>query len=337
MLIRNLRAMLAALLAVIAFASAQPALAQGDDDTLSQQKAVAIVAYAKGDVQIQVGNADARQAFALDLVPPMTQFKTGANGQLIIIYLYDDHRESLGPNSSGKSDYRGLTGTTGKFRKEPSRSGGMEYHVPYISKVKLYEALFANVNQPGQMQKELDFMSAYVDVVRYPPIFHWRNAKLNPYHIQIFDERKQFIYGKAVPQPIYNFPQRAPFQLTKTGTYYWQVIGPQDQIVVAQYAFRLLTLPLVKWVKQQERDYAAAQAKQPGDTVSSTEMFLVYNHYKTLDKGIHLLQNWANMEPTNPNVFRYLCRAYILKGCPLMAQQALQKEIQLGGIDPVGP
>ena len=106
---------------------------------------------------------------------------------------------------------------------------------------------------------------------------------------------------------------------------------------MAQYAFRLLTLPLVKYVAQQERVFDAVQAKQKGDTVSATELFLVFNHYKTLDKGIHLMQEWAKLEPTNPNVFRNLCRGYILKGCPLMAQQALQKEIQLGGNDPVGP
>lgn len=335
--IRSLRALLVAMLAVAALALPRPALAQDDDGALAQQKPVAIVAGASGDVQIQIGSNDWRKAYALDLIPPTTQFKTGADGQLVIIYLYDDHRESLGPNSTGKSDFRGLTNTTGKYGKEPSRSGGMEFSRPYMAKVKLYPELFANVNDPGEMKKELDFMSAYVDVVRFPPIFHWRNAKLNPYRIQIFDEKKQFIYGKQVTGPRYDFPAKAPFQLTKSGTYYWQVIGPQDQMIVAQYAFRILTLPLVKYVKSQERAYRDVQAKQPGDTVSSTELFLVFNHYKTLDKGIHLLQNWAKYEPTNPNVFRYLCRAYILKGCPLLAQQALQQEIQLGGNDPVGP
>ena len=336
MSIRFFRATLAAVIAFAALTLAQPAHAQQNQD-LASQKPVAIVAGAYGDAQIKIGDSDWRKSYALDLVPPTTQFKTGNDGRFVIIYLYDDHRELLAPNSTGTTDFRGLINTTGKASREPSKSGGMEFSVPYITKLKLNQPQFANANSPGEMQRELDFMSSYVDVTRYPPIFHWRNAKMNPYSIQLFNESKQFIYGKRVSQPLYTFPTRAPFQLIKTGTYYWQVLGPQNQIIVAQYAFRLLTLPLVKYVAQQERVFDAVQAKQKGDTVSATELFLVLNHYKTLDKGIHLLQEWAKLEPTNPNVFRNLCRGYILKGCPLMAQQALQKEIQLGGNDPVGP
>jgi hypothetical protein len=323
-------------MAAFLLAAPRPCAAAGDDPSLEKEQPVAIVAGVRGDVQIRLGESDWKKCYALDLVRPSSELQTGADGAIVVIFFYDDHREMLGPSSVAKSDFRNLTKKSGTLKTERSKSGGSEFDVPYITTVKLNQGQFANADAANEQQKETDYLSAYVDVTQYPPIFHWRDLKTPPYRLQLFDEKKQFLYEKKLNANVFRFPYTG-MRLTKSGQYYWQVLAPQDVIVVARYGFRLLTRPLVKYIAQQEREYDAIQAKQKGDTVSATELFLVYNQYRTLDKGIHLLQVWREMEPDNPNVYRYLTRAYILRGCPLNARQALQQEIQLGGTDPVLP
>lgn len=333
---RSIRALLVALLAACVLVSPRPCTAAGDDDQLEKEQPVAIVAGVRGDAQFRTATSDWHKSFALDLVRPGTEFKTAGDGAMVVIFFYDDHREMLGPNSTARSDFRNLTRQSGQLKTEKSKSGGSEFEVPYITKVKLNRGQFTDADQPNEKQKENDYLSAYVEVTQYPPIFHWKDVKTPPYRIQLFDERKQFLFENSVPQTTWRFPYKGQ-QLTKSGQYYWQVLGPKDVILVARYGFRLLTRPLVKYIAAQEREYDAVQAKQKGDTISSTEMFLVYNTYHTLDKCLHLLQVWRAAEPNNPNVYRYLTRAYLLKGCPLSAREALQQEIQYGGNDPVQP
>jgi len=306
-------------------------------DDLPKQRPVAIIAGAQGDVQLKTGSNDWQKGYPLDLLRPDTYVKCGTDGQAVIIFLYDDHRETIGPNSEGQVAFRSITKMSGSLKSEPAKNGGNEFNIPYVGQLKLNQGMFTHADDAGEQKTEDTFLSAYVEVTTYPPIFHWADVGQKPYRLQLFDDAKQFIYEAKVPLTTYRFPYKPPFRLIKSGLYYWQVLAPNNNLVVGQYDFRLLTLPLVKFIAQQEKLYNAIQAKQKGDTVSATELFLVFNQYHTLDKLVHLLQDWRTNQPDNPEVYRYLTRAYLLKGCPFHARQALQQEIRLGGTDPVQP
>lgn len=310
--------------------------ARGDEQP-ARQRPVAIVAGAQGDVQLEKDEGDWRKCNALDMLRPGARLKTGADGSATVIFFYDDHREMLGTNTEGQVAFRNIAKTSGTLRSEPAKNGGNEFDVPYVAQLKLNQGLFAHAEDAGEQKKEETFLKAYVEVTAYPPIFHWADVGQSPYRMQLFDEKKQFVYEIKVKGNTYKFPYKPPFRLIKSGFYYWQVLTQKNDPVVGQYGFRLLTLVLARFIAQQERYYEAVQARLKGDTVSSTELFLVYNQYRTLDKLVHLLQLWRDSQPDNPSVYRYLTRAYLLKACPFNARQALQQEIHLGGTDPVGP
>ena len=168
-----------------------------------------------------------------------------------------------------------------------------------------------------------------------PPTFHWRNQGLKKYRLQIFNERQEFLYETASPKPSYAFPSKPPFRVIKGAVYYWQVLTPKDEILVRRYSFKLLTVPQVKFLNASQKDFDQVQARMKGEQRSFTEQFLIYNQYRTLDKLVHLLQMWRDAEPENPNVYRWLARAYLMKGCPLKARNCIEKEGQLGLPDPI--
>jgi DNA-binding transcriptional activator of the SARP family len=66
-----------------------------------------------------------------------------------------------------------------------------------------------------------------------------------------------------------------------------------------------------------------------------TDLFLLYTQRKMIDKYLHLLQQMVDLDPENPILYRALVRAYLSKGCPAHALQARERELQLGGSDPI--
>ena len=65
-------------------------------------------------------------------------------------------------------------------------------------------------------------------------------------------------------------------------------------------------------------------------------MFILYNNRKLIDRSLTLLQQMSKKDPENPMIYRALVRVYLAKGCPAHAQQALDRELQLNGVDPLG-
>lgn len=326
-----------AILAVLAVTS-RAALAKDPlgSEELSRNPPVALVSGVWGDAQILYPGEDWRQCYALDLLTPEAQIRTGARSKVVASFFFDDHRERIGPDSVVSVAFRELRKAQGTVEREMARSGGQEFtSPPWVATVKLISDAFAGADDPGEKEREMDFLSSFVDVTTYPPVFRWRNLNIKKYRLQLFNEKDQFIFEATPPEPRYKFPYNPPFRLTKTAQYYWQVITPKDAIVVRKYPFMLLTKPLVSFVKASERDFDGVQKKQKGEPTSFTELFLVYNQYHMLDKLVHHLQVWRDVDPQNPNIYRYLCRAYLLRGCPLLAREALAEAHRLGAVDPV--
>lgn len=312
----------------------RPVLAR-DSQEISKTPPVAIVASVSGDAVIKYPNRDWQKCYALDLVGPETLVRTGAAGTLVIIFFYDDHREILMPQTEARTSFRNLEKVSGEVRRETSRSGGNEFDVPYAMGFRLVKSFFKPASDPGEAHRESVFLSAYVKVTAYPPVFIWRDTGAPSYRLQLFNEKGQFIYETRLDKPTFKFPHKPPFRLIKGGLYYWQVLNDKDEVLVRKYGFMLLTQPQVKLLDQQESEFENIQRRQKGEQTSYTELFLMYNQYHTLDKLVHHLQSWRDVEPDNPNVYRVLARVYLMKGCPLQARAALEQEVRLGQPDPV--
>jgi hypothetical protein len=333
MTFKHVRTILVALLVLL---GTTPLYAEGQQE-IAQNLPVAMVAAVKGDAQIKYPNQDWRKCYALDLLGPEVQLKTGSDGTITSIFFFDDHREIVASGSEAKLSFHNIEKINGDVTREVSKSGGNEFEVPYIILVRLKSNLFVHADDPGEAEKEDGFLQGLVKVNTYPPVFTWKDSGAPKYRLQLFNEHDEFIYEAVSAKPTYKFPYNPTFRLIKTGEYYWQVQTPNDDMVVRKYGFRLLTLPLVKALARAEADFDAVQKRQPGETSSFTELFLVYSQYHALDKIIHHLERWTQVSPDNPNVYRYLCRAYLLKGCPLKARQALEKAVHLGANDPILP
>lgn len=322
------------LLLAFAGASTHPSLAR-DSQEISKTPPVAIVASVSGDASIRYPNRDWQKCYALDLVGPETQIRTGVGGTVVIIFFYDDHREIVSPQGEARTGFRSLERMSGEVRRETSRSGGNEFDVPHAMGLRLVKSAFRPASDPDEAAREQDFVSAYVKVTAYPPVFVWRDTQALSYRLQLFNEKGEFIYETTVPKPPFKFPHKPPFRLIKGGLYYWQVLDDRDRVIVRKYGFKLLTQPQVKLLGQQEAECEGIQRRQKGEQASLTELFLMYSQYHTLDKLVHHLQAWRETEPDNPNVYRVLARLYLMKGCPLKAREALEQEVRLGQPDPV--
>lgn len=316
---------------------ASPAGAQtSEQQELAQNNPVAVVAQVLGDAQVKHVDSDWRPVYWLDLLRPEDQIQTSSGGKVVTLFFFDDHLEIVDPESEAKVAFKNIQAASGKVRRhEPQGRTKAQVDIPYMLLRRLRVADFAQADEEGAYEKEETFLSAWVKNTAYPPVFYCKDLKLPKYRFQLFNEWDEFLYEGVSREPKFKYPYSGVQQLTKNGLYYWQVLGPDDSIVVRKYPFRVLTQPLATLVERSEKRYEALKKKKQASTIDTTDMFLLYNTLNLVDKNIHLLQDMIKQDPENPILYRALVRAYLTRGCPAHAKEALDKETALGAVDPI--
>lgn len=314
-----------------------PAFSQTtEQQELAKNNPVAIVAQVQGDVQIKHVDADWRPMYWLDLLRPEDQIQTGDGAKAVALFFFDDHLEVVDPGSEAKVNFRNIAANTGKVRRhEPKGRSVAQIDIPYMLVRRLRVADFKQAEEEGAYQKEEIFLSGYVKNTTFPPVFFCKDMQLPKYRWQFFNEWDEFYDELTSKEPKLKYPYQPKKPLAKNGLYYWQVLAPDDTILVRKYPFKVLTQPLAELVARNEKRYAALKQKKQVTTIDTTDMFLLYTTMSLVDKNIHLLQEMIKQDPENPVLYRALVRAYLTRGCPAHAKEVLDKEIALGGHDPI--
>lgn len=317
--------------------SAVPAGARtSEQEELAQNMPVAIVSQVLGQAQIKNVNGDWRPLYLLELLRPEDQLQTMDDGKVVVLFFFDNHLEVLDPTGQAKVAFKNLQSESGALRRAQvqARSRG-QVEIPYMLLRRLRVADFTQAEDPGAYEKEQTFLSAWVKATTSPPVFYCKDLQLPTYRFQFFNEWDEFLYEGTSTEPRFKFPFRGPVQLTRNSLYYWQVLGPDDSIVVRKYPFRVLTQPLAQLVERSEKRYEALQKANKTTSIEDTDMFLLYNSQGLVDKNLHLLQEMSRKDPENPLIYRALVRAFLTRGCPAHAREALDKETALGSPDPI--
>ena len=105
--------------------------------------------------------------------------------------------------------------------------------------------------------------------------------------------------------------------------------------MVRKYDFTLLTKPHADELERAERSFEKLRNAHKVNTTHYTDLFLLYNNRRQIDRSIKLLREMSQINPDNPIIYRALVRAYLDKGCPAHAREAWDKENQLNGTDPI--
>ncbi len=307
-----------------------------EQQELAQNAPVAVVAQVLGQAQVKHVDGDWRPVYWLDLLRPEDRIQTTGNGKVVCLFFFDNHLEIVDPASQGRLAFKNIQQVDGTIRKPATNNRpAAAIEIPYMLLRRLRVADFSLADDPEAYSKEEVFLSAWVKATTFPPVFYCKDMQLSKYRFQFFNEWDEFKYEGTSTEPRFKYPFRAPFQLTKNSLYYWQVLGPDDSIVVRKYPFRVLTQPLAQLVERHEKRFEAARQAGRATTIDSTDMFLLYNTQNLLDKNIHLLQDMVGQDPENPILYRAQVRAYLTRGCPAHARQALSRETALGSVDPV--
>jgi hypothetical protein len=320
----------------LALAIAGPALAQ-DSAELAKNNPVAIVAQAQGSCEIKKPGGDWQPAFWLTLLQPEDQLRSNDKSKLVIDFFSDEHKEIMESSSETKVAFRNLAPVSGpKVRREQARDrSATELAIPYSLLRKLYKKDFELADEPGAKEKEIVFLTGAVRPEAFPPVFDWKNIGSPSYRLQLFNEWDEVIWETKTKEAHLRYPFNAPFKLAKNSQYRWQVLAADDTIVVRKYAFTLLTLPHSQELERRERQFDQLVSAKKATPADYTDLFLHYNNRKLVDRSLKILKKMANLDPNNPVVQRALVRAYLDKGCPAHAREALEREGQLNGSDPV--
>ena len=313
-----------------------PVLAQ-DKVELANNNPVAIVSLVQGDVEIKHPEGEWQPAYWLTLLRPEDQLRTPDKGKILVDFFSDDHLEVLDPSTQAKVAFRSMTKIEGNgLRRQQARDRAVsEIPIPYMLERKLSNLEMAGASEPDAMEKETVYLGATVWPELFPPVWQWKKVPAPMYRLQLFNEWDEVIYETKPKENRFKFPYHGPFNLAKNSKYFWQVLTPDDQIVVRKYPFTLLTTLHARELLRREK--AFEQLKKSGKAMQNqyTDMFLLYNNRKLIDRLLALLLQMSNQDPENPMIYRALVRAYLAKGCPAHAQQALDKELQLNGVDPL--
>lgn len=318
---------------VVATAAAQ------DKVELAKNNPVAIISLVQGDVQIKHPEGDWQPAYWLTLLRPEDQIKMPDKGKILVDFFSDDHLEAVDVNTEAKVAFKSLTKIQGNggVRREQARDRAVvEIPIPYMLERKLSSKDLAPASEPDAMDREKVYLGATVWPEAFPPVWQWKNTNARLYRLQLFNEWDEVIYETKTAQNRFKFPYSGPFQLAKNSQYLWQVLDQSDQILVRKYAFTLLTTLHARELERAEKRFEAAQKAGKAQQNHYTDMFLLYNNRKLIDRSLHLLLQMSKKDPENPMIYRALVRVYLAKGCPAHAQQALDRELQLNGVDPLG-
>lgn len=310
-----------------------------DKTELAKNNPVAIISLVQGDVQIKHPDGDWQPAYWLTLLRPEDQIKMPDKGKILVDFFSDDHLEAVDQGTEAKVAFKSLTKIQGPggVRREQARDRAVvEIPIPYMLERKLSSKDLAPASEPDAMDKEKVYLSATVWPELFPPVWQWKRTNAPLYRLQLFNEWDEVIYETKTPQNRFKFPYNGPFQLAKNSQYLWQVLDPGDQILVRKYPFTLLTTLHARELEHAEKKFEAAQKAGKAQQNQYTDMFILYNNRKLIDRTLALLLQMSKKDPENPMIYRALARVYLAKGCPAHAQQALDKELQLNGVDPLG-
>lgn len=312
-------------------------LAQAQDsEELAKNPPVAILALSQGVCEIQSPGGEWRPAYWMTLVFPEDQLRTDDDGKLVVLYFHDDHREVMSAQTHVKTGFRSLQKLSedGDVKVQRAQDRGVsEIPIPYLFLRQLDKKEFEGADAEGALEKENTFLSSYVKSEAFPPVFVWSDTGSPSYKIQLFNEWDEFLFEKSVKETRYKYPYQPDFRLAKNSLYKWQVTDEQDGIVVRKYPFVLLTTLHAREVARAEKHYEKLEKAGKLTPADDTELFLLYVQRKMIDKYLHQLQKMSKKDPQNPVLYRGLVRAYLSKGCPAHAWQALEQERDYGGVD----
>ena len=304
---------------------------------LEENLPVAIAATNFNNVEIQLPKQEWRKCYLLDLLPPETKFRVGQGGKLSIIYFFDQHMEIARDASEGVVSFKTISPYNGQVDKLRPESAVQSIDIPYMLFVKLKKEAYKQVNDPGEEEKEKMFLASYVKNWTFPPVFYWFNVNSPPYRVQLFNENDEFIYEKESMAADFKYPYSDP-ELTKgTALYYWQVLTPNNDVLVRKCPFKILTLYQARDVLKREKEFERYKKERPEefDSIAYTEMFLLYTRYTCWDKLLHLCDEISARDPQNPIVYNLLARLYLIKGCPIYSLRAHEKSKTLGSTDEI--
>lgn len=304
---------------------ALPALAAGDAP-------VAVISLVWGAVTIKHQNEDYKPARWLEPIFAGDSLKTsGSDAKLLVTYFNDNHQEVVGPDSEASAVESGLNGPA--VRKDPARNpfgaGGVEN--PFVYTRKLVEADFQN--PPFDFETEKLILQARVRPT-FPPSLFWQ--KSSDCVLQVYDYVGAPLWRKPLKAHSYVLTA-AQAQAMPKGVKYWWEVKSGNQTLVAKYPFNLLTKPQYKWFQQQRQSYDSKKASGKLERSDWTDLLLVCSQLDYIDEALDLLYKMAEMDPNNPAIYRAMTRVYLAKNCPAHALKAHDKELELGGLDPVYP
>ncbi len=309
-----------------------------DTQELAKNNPVAIISLVQGQAELRHPQGDWEPAYWLTLLRPEDELRTPQGAKVLVDFFADDHLEIVEPDAQAKVAFKNLDKLSGSggVRKEKARDRAVsEIPIPYMLERKLATKDFEGSKDEGALEKEKTFLAASVQPQLFPPLFNWKNVGAPLYRLQLFNEWNEVIYESKVKTNRFKYPYNAPFQLAKNSQYFWQVLTPDDTIVVRKYPFTLLTTLHARELDRSEATFERLKKQKKVMQNHYTDMFLLYNNRKLIDRLIGLLRTMAKMDPENPMIYRALVRAYLAKGCPAHAQEALDKELQLNGADPM--
>jgi hypothetical protein len=302
-----------------------PALAAGDSP-------VAVVSLVWGAVTIKHQNEDYKPARWLEPVFAGDQVKTsGADSKLLITFFNDNHQEVVGPDSNATAVDTTLNGSS--VRKDAARNpfgaGGVEN--PFVYTHRLIQADFQN--PPFSYDAEKQLLQARVRPT-FPPSLFWQKSDNSL--LQVYDYLGNSMWKKQLSGHSYVLTNEQAQAMPKGVNYWWDVTSG-NQVLVAKYPFKLLTLPQYKWAEDQRHSFDSKRSTDQLQRSDWTDYLLVCSQLNYIDEALDLLYKMAEMDPNNPAIYRAMTRVYLAKKCPVHAQKAHDKELQLGGLDPVYP
>ena len=304
----------------------------------AQQAPVAVISLVWGQVTVKHENEDYEPARWLEPIFPGDLVKTsGPGSKLLVNYFSDNHQEVMAQDCEAQTGTAGLVIQTGSpVRRDgprnPFGAGGVAN--PFIYTRKLVQADFPTT--VPDIATENGILQARVRPT-FPPSFFWQKLPAGAIStFQVYDYTGAPMWSKAFKTHEYAMETSRAEAMPKGVTYSWEVKSGEQE-VVARYPFNLLTLPQYKWYKEQKASYEAKKASQKLQRSDWTDLLLVCAQLNYVDEALDLLTKMAAMDPQNPNIYRALTRVYLAKNCPAHAKQAHDRELQLGGLDPVYP
>lgn len=305
-------------------------------------KPIAVVSLVWGEVTIKHSDADYQPARWLEPVYAGDFVKTGGPGsKLLITYFFDNHQEVLPEESQATVTPAGLSVTSGgPVRRDPARNpfgtGGVGS--PFVYTRNLSQDDFREADTPGAFQKEAEYLKASV-VAHFPPTFSWpARDGAKGYTLTVTDAFGSVIVSRQL-QPTtrsYKLQPHEANKLFKGTVYRWDVRDDTAAVVAAPSPFMLLSQKQDAWLASNRRSYESKRRRDQLQRSDYTDRLLVGSQLMQVGDVLSVAKQMAKLDPNNPLVYRVLTRAYLAKGCPAHAKQAHDRQLELGGIDPIG-